>query len=158
LPTVTMYGQFLVTGVTNTNGVSSIQVNRQALLTQGNIRTGNGLIHVIDHVLKPAAKSTAQLISDNPNFSIFKQALVATGYYDTLNTVSTANPKRWFTCLAETNQALADSGFATYNALFTKLCNTGNPQNPLDSLHIYVAYHIIPDAKYLADIASASSH
>ena len=30
--------------------------------------------------------------------------------------------------------------------------------NPLDSLHIYVAYHIIPEAKYLADIASASSH
>jgi hypothetical protein len=30
--------------------------------------------------------------------------------------------------------------------------------NPLDSLHIYVAYHIIPDARYLADIASANSH
>ncbi len=158
LPTITMYGQFLVAGVTNTGGVSSININRQALITQGNIKTGNGYIHALDHVLKPAAKSTAQLISDNPNLSIFKQALIATGFYDTVNIVSTANPKRWYTVLAETNQALADSGFATYNALFARLSNTGDPKNPLDSLHIYVAYHIIPDARYLADIASANSH
>jgi len=158
LPTVTMYGQYLVSGVTNTNGVSTITINRQALIAQGNIRAGNGYIHALDRVLKPATKSSAQLISDNPSLSIFKQALVATGFYDTLNNVSTASPKRWYTVLAETNQALADSGFATYNALRARLSNTGNPLNPLDSLHIYVAYHIIPEAKYLADIASASSH
>jgi uncharacterized surface protein with fasciclin (FAS1) repeats len=158
LPTVTMYGQYLVTGVTNTGGVSSITVNRQALVIQGNIRTGNGLIHGLDRVLKPATKSSAQLISEDASLSIFKQALIATGFFDSLNIVSTATPKRWFTVLAETNQALADSGFATYNDLFTRLSNTGNPLNPLDSLHIYVAYHIIPEAKYLADISSASSH
>jgi uncharacterized surface protein with fasciclin (FAS1) repeats len=158
LQTVTMYGQYLVSGVTNIAGVSSITINRQALITKGNIKTGNGYIHALDHVLKPAVKSSAELITDNPNLSIFRQALVATGFFDTLNNVSTATPKRWFTVLAETNQALLDSGFANYNALFTRLCNTGNPKNPLDSLYIYVAYHIIPDARYLSDIASASSH
>lgn len=158
LPTVTMYGQYLVAGVTNTAGVSSITINRQAILTQGNIKTGNGYIHALDHVLKPAVKSSAQLISDNPNMSIFKQALIATGFYDTLNIINTANPKRWFTVLAETNQALADSGITSYNALVAKYSNTGNPKSLTDSLHIYVAYHIIPEAKYLADIASANSH
>jgi uncharacterized surface protein with fasciclin (FAS1) repeats len=158
LPAVTMYGQYLVAGVTNTSGVSSVTINRQALITQGNVRTGNGYIHALDHVLKPAVKSSAQLISETPNLSIFKQALIATGFYDTLNIINTATPKRWFTVLAETNQALADSGFNSYNALFARLCNTGNPKNPLDSMYIYVAYHIIPDARYLADIASASSH
>lgn len=157
LASITMYGQYLVTGVTNIGGVSSISVNRQALLTQGNIHTGNGLIHVLDHVLKPATKSSAQLISENPNLSIFKQALVATGFYDTLDKVSTADPKKFFTVIAETNKALADSGFTSYNVLFSKLSNTGNPKNPSDSLYIYVAYHIIPGLQYLADIASASS-
>ena len=158
LPAVTMYGQYLVSGVTNTGGVSTITINRQALITQGNIRTGNGYIHALDHVLKPAVKSSAQLISDNPNLSVFKQAFVATGYYDTLNIINTSDPKRWFTVLAETNRALSDSGFSSYAALFARLSNTGNPRNPLDSLNIYIAYHIIPDARYLADIASASSH
>ncbi len=158
LPTATMYGQYLVSGVTNTGGVSSITINRQALITEGDIRAGNGYIHALDRVLKPALKSSAQLISEDPNYSIFKQALVATGFYDTLNTINTAIPKRWFTVLAETNQALLDSGFASYNALYAKLSTTGNPKNPLDSMYIYIAYHIIPEAKYLADIASASSH
>ena len=63
----------------------------------------------MDHVLKPAVKSSAQLISENPNFSVFKQALIATGYYDTLDIVSTATPKRFYTVLAETNKDLADS-------------------------------------------------
>jgi uncharacterized surface protein with fasciclin (FAS1) repeats len=159
LPLVTMYGQYLVTSIDITGGVSSFNINRQALVKEANIRTGNGFIHSIDHVLKPASKSLAQLISDNPDFSIFKQALVETGYYDTLNTINLTNPdRRWLTVLAETNQALLDSGFTNYAALKTRYSNTGNPMNVLDSLHIYVAYHIIPEAKYLADIVSASSH
>ncbi|MBC7947709.1 MAG: fasciclin domain-containing protein [Chitinophagaceae bacterium] len=159
LPLVTMYGQYLITSITNSGGVSSFNVNRQALVVTGNILTGNGFIHSIDHVLKPASKSVAQLISDNPAFSIFKQALVETGLYDTLNTINLTNPsRRWLTVLAETNQALADSGITSYNALKARYSNTGNPRNPLDSLYIYVAYHIIPDARYLADIVSATSH
>lgn len=160
LPTITMYGQYLVTGVVNDKGVSSILVNRQGTITQGNIKTGNGLIHQIDRVLKPASKSIAELIGADTRFSIFKQALQATGYYDTLNTINSTDPalRRWFTVLAETNQALADSGMTSYAALKARYNNTGNPLNPLDSLNIYIKYHIIPDTKYLADIVSASSH
>ncbi len=160
LPTITMYGQFLITSVVNKGGISTIEVNRQALITQPNIRTGNGYIHQVDHVLKPASKSLAQLIADDPKYSIFKDALVATTYYDTLNTINSTTPslRRWFTVLAETNKALQDSGILSFAALKAKYSNTGNPQNPLDSLNIYVKYHIIPDAKYLADIVSASSH
>jgi uncharacterized surface protein with fasciclin (FAS1) repeats len=160
LPLVTMYGQYLVTGIGfKPDGGSAFNINRQALVTHGNIRTGNGFIHGIDNVLIPASKTVAQLIADDPAYSIFKQALVATGYWDTLNTINTTDPsKRWMTVLAETDQALADSGFTSFNALKAKYSKTGNPMNANDSLHIYVAYHIIPDAKYLADIVSTGSH
>jgi uncharacterized surface protein with fasciclin (FAS1) repeats len=158
LPIVTMFGQYLVTSITNANGASAFTINRQAKLLTGNIVTGNGLIHSIDHVLKPASKTLFQLISDDPNYSIFKEALIATGFNDTLNTINTTNPsRRWLTLLAESNQALADSGITSYDALKTKYSKI-NPKDPNDSLHIYVAYHIMPDAKYLADIVSTSSH
>src|SRR5690348_9842409 len=49
LPSVTMYGQFLVTGVKNTGGASHFTVNRQATIVQADIVTGNGVIQVIDH-------------------------------------------------------------------------------------------------------------
>lgn len=159
LPLVTMYGQYLVTGVSYANGTSNFLINRQANLLQGNVRTGNGFVHTIDKVLKPATKSLAQLISDDPKYSIFKQALVATGYYDTLNTINgTDTLRRWMTVLAETDQALKDSGITSYDVLKQRYSNTGNPKSADDSLHIYVAYHILFDAKYLADIVSANSH
>jgi uncharacterized surface protein with fasciclin (FAS1) repeats len=160
LPTITMYGQYLVTAVVNDANGSAILVNRQGRITAGNIKTGNGLIHQIDKVLKPAFKSVSELISADNRFSIFKQALQATGYYDTINTVNSTVPslRRWFTVFAETNQALLDSGIASYTALKARYSNTGNPLNPLDSLNIYVKYHIIPENRYLADIVSASSH
>ena len=160
LPTITMYGQYLVSSVVNNGGVSTILVNRQGTITAANIKTGNGLIHQLNRVLKPASKSVAELISADTRFSIFKQALQATGYYDTINIINSTIPalRKWYTVLAETNQALQDSGFASFAALKTRYSNTGNPLNPLDSLNIYVKYHIIPDPRYLADIVSTSSH
>jgi uncharacterized surface protein with fasciclin (FAS1) repeats len=159
LSRITMFGQYLLAGVTNVNGVSSYSVNRQAVITQTNVSTGNGLIHVIDHVLKPATKTLAQLIEENPNYSIFTQALKETGYYDLLNIVNNPDTtRRFLTVLAETNKALQDSGFSSYAALKAKYSKTSSPKNPNDSLHLYVAYHITLEAKFLADIVSASSH
>lgn len=158
LPTTTMYGQFLITSVSNVAGKSSFIVNRQAIVQDGNIHTGNGYIHSIDRVLRPATKTLAQLIADDPNYSIFKDALVATGYWDTLNTINPDTSKRWMTVLAETNKALADSGITSYSQLAARYSKTGNPKNADDSLHIYIAYHIMTGPKYLADIVTAFSH
>ena len=159
LPSVTMLGQFLITGVVNEGGVSSFRINRQANVTQPNVVTGNGIIHVIDNVLTPSAYTVAKLLEQSAEYSIFTEAMKETGYYDSLNSVTNTNgTQRWITLIAETNQALRDSGIVSYAALKAKYCNTGDPKNTADSLHLYVAYHILPDVKYLADIVMASSH
>ncbi len=159
LPSVTMYGQFLITGVANKGGVSSYIINRQGTVLQANIKLGNGIIHVIDQVLIPTAYSLAQLVEQNPDYSIFLQALKATGYYDTLNLVKNPDSSaHWLTLIAETNKDYTDTGITSYAALKAKYSNTGNPLLATDSLHLYVAYHILKDIKYLADIVTASSH
>ena len=159
LPSVTMLGQYLITGVSNEAGVSSYIVNRQAKVIQPNVTTGNGIVHVIDHVLTPATGTIARLIEQNPDYSIFLQAMKETGFYDTLNANTNADGShRWLTLLAEPDKALSDTGITSYAALKAKYCNTGDPKNPLDSLHLFVAYHILQDVKYLADIVIASSH
>lgn len=158
LANVTMLGQYLVTGVTNVNGVSSYTINRQALVVQPNIVLSNGIIHAVDHVLKAATKTVAQTIEANADYSIFTQALKETGYYDSLNIVNNPDTtRRFLTVIAETNKALADSGITSYAALKAKYSNTGNPKNPADSLHLYVAYHILANAWYIADIVSITS-
>jgi hypothetical protein len=46
--------------------------------------------------------------------------LQATGYYTRLNTVNPDPSLKWYTVFAESNQALADSGITSYNALKAK--------------------------------------
>lgn len=158
LPTLTMYGQYLITGTVNENGVTVRRINRQANLVQGDIITGNGIIHVIDHVLIPAQKTVAQLVESDPKYSIFTQALKATSIYDSLNKAPADNNDRRFTLLAETDSTLNAAGYADFDALKARFSKTGDPTNPNDSLRVFVEYHILPGAKYLADIVSASSH
>ncbi len=156
---ITMYGQYLTTAVDEL-GVTI--VNRQAAIIQPNIQTGNGYIHVLDHVLQPAALTIAQTVEQNTKYTIFTQALKATGLYDSLNIVNNADTtRRWLTFLAESDSALkADTihHVTNYADLKATYCNTGNPLNPSDSLHLYMAYHILTGIKYLADIVSFPSH
>ncbi|MEI6947815.1 fasciclin domain-containing protein [Paraflavisolibacter sp. H34] len=161
LQQVTMLGQYLVTGVSNINGTSSYTVNRQAVVTQPNIRLSNGNVHVLDNVLVPAEKTVWQTLQANPDFSIFTQAVKETGFDSLLNIVDNPDTtRRFLTVVAETNKALADSGITSYDQLKAKYSNKVSPKGPKDvndTLHQYVAYHIFTDAKYLADIVSTTS-
>ncbi len=160
LPSLTMYGQYLITGASNVNGVSKITVNRQASIVQANIHVGNGVIHAIDHVLQPAKFTLAQMVENDPKYSIFSQVLKETGLYDTLNILPANNPdtaRAWLTLLAESDSVLNSAGFSNYADLKARYSNTGNPQNLHDSLHLFADYHILYDAKYLADIITNTS-
>ncbi|MCC9165811.1 fasciclin domain-containing protein [Pontibacter harenae] len=161
LPRITMLGQYLITGAVNENGKSSISINRQAKLVEGNIKVGNGIIHSIDKVLEPATKTVAELVAENPAYTIFTTALKETGYFEKLNTyyLDAGNTERaWYTLLAQTDEVYRSMGIDNYEELEDKYSSTGNPADATDSLNLYVAFHIIPDNKYVADIVTSQSH
>lgn len=161
LQQLTMYGQYLLTGAAFTNGVTRYTINRQASVIEANIRTGNGIIHVLDKVLTPASKTLAQMVEADPKYSIFTQALKATKFYDSLN-VQPANQtdtaKRFLTLIAETDEVFRQAGITSFEQLQQKYSKSGNPTSHADSLWLFVAYRISPGARYLADIVTASSH
>jgi len=158
LPVPTMYGQYLITGVSYKDGASLYEVNRQALVNRSNIRLGNGYIHEVDNVLVASKQGISAMLEAKNEFSIFVSALKETGYFDVLNKVETGSNRTWYTVLAETNSSLADSGINSYSDLKAKYSQLGDPANKKDSLNMYVAYHILPGLKYLADIILESSH
>lgn len=162
LSSLTMYGQYLVTGATNNNGVTSFRINRQANLEEGNLLVGNGVIHIIGDVLTPASLTLAQTIEANGRYSIFTQALKETGLYDSLNILPALNPdttRGWLSVIAESDSVLLKAGIPDYEALKGRLSNTKNPKLASDSLHLWVDYHILYQAKYLADIITlADAH
>lgn len=161
LQQLTMFGQYLLTGASNIDGVTRYTINRQANVLQPNIRTGNGIIHVLDKVLTPATKTLAQMIEGDPSYSIFTQALKATKFYDSLN-VLPANAldtnRRFLTVIAETDAVFRAAGFNDFNGLKLRYSTKNDPTNHADSLWLFVAYHISPRARYLADIVTANSH
>ncbi|MFD2164408.1 fasciclin domain-containing protein [Paradesertivirga mongoliensis] len=163
LRNATMYGQYLVTGAVSVNGASSIQIDKQAKLVTGNISVGNGVIHVIDKVMKPAPLTVAQTLEADPKYSIFTAALKLTGYFERLNKNPKTNPEaseQYLTVFAETDEALKTAGFNNLDDLvqryskFEDPSKPGNPLDPADSLNLYVAYHITKGAHYFVDIVN----
>ncbi|MFT3827233.1 MAG: fasciclin domain-containing protein [Chitinophagaceae bacterium] len=160
LPVPTMYGEYLVTGINNTDGVSKYIVNRSAIVVTPNTYVGNGILHTIDHVLVPSKATLAVKIEQDGSYKIFTQALKETGFYDSLNTlkyISDTIPY-WLTVLAQSDAVFKANGINSYTDLKAKYCNTGNPKNPVDSLHTFMGYHILTDLKFLADLVMTPAH
>jgi len=153
---------FLTTSVSNDGGVSSYIVNKQAKILQTNITLGNGVVHVIDHVLTPPTRTLAQLIEANPKYAIFSAALKATGFYDTLNVAASQNTnqsRNFFTVFAQTDSDYNAMGITTLAQLQAKYATTGTVlRNPNDGFYLYMSYHIMPEYSFLTDVLSKPSH
>ena len=156
IPTPSLHGQYLITGASNKNGVSSVTVNKSASIVASNIELGNGVVHIIDKVLLVANKTLAQTIAENPNLSLFTEALKATGWFDVLNkplTKDENNVSSYLSVLAQTNEVFAEAGYTTLDQLKARYSHLNNPMDAKDSLNLFVSYRILPGLQYLADIA-----
>lgn len=174
IATPSMYGQFLITGASNENGVSSITVNKTAKIDASNIELGNGIVHIIDKVLRVADKTLAQTIEANPDLSLFTEVLKATGWFEKLNQPisreNATNIENYLTVLVQTNEVYNNTTWYDAEADETITLNTlenlkrryskplegqtvADPTDPADSLNLYVSYRVLPRLQYLADIA-----
>ncbi len=165
IATPSLYGQFLITGAVNKNGVSSVTVNKSASIITSNLEVGNGVIHVIDKVLRVADKTVAQTIEANPKLSLFTEVLKATGWYDKLNKPlsNSSDISSYLTVLAQTNDVFENTTWKNPSGVTIKLntldnlkqrySHLNNPLDPKDSLNLFVSYRVLPRLQYLADIA-----
>lgn len=157
----TLQGQYLITGAANIDGVSSITVNKTSKIVVSNLELGNGVVHVVDKMLRVADKTLAQTIEADPNLSLFTQVLKATGWYDKLNqplTTSTVEGQSTLighlTVLAQSNEVFEAANLGTLDKIKQRYSHLDSPTNPADSLNLYVQYRILPSLNYLADFAT----
>ncbi len=144
-----MNGRYITSGATIEGTSAYYTLNKQALITEANIEVGNGIIHKLKTVLDPPVKSVAEKIEENSSYSIFTEALKATGIYDIIN-----ESENWYTVFVESDEVLAGTtiNINSYQDLYDKYCNTGDPTDPTDSLYLYMAYHCINSCSYMADL------
>lgn len=112
-------------GVVSVNG---------ARVTQADLEAPNGVVHVVDKVLLPAAGTITQVASSLPDLSMLVVAVnrIAQRYPSVANGLAGPGP---LTVFAPTNKAFADAGYSTVAAL------NGLPEDQLVTL---LTYHILP--------------
>ncbi|GGA87581.1 hypothetical protein GCM10008015_30290 [Flavobacterium palustre] len=155
--TPSMQGQYLITGAANINGVTYNTINKSSSILASNVEVGNGIIHVIDKVLRVADKTLAQTIEADPNLSLFTEVMKATGWYEKLNqpiTFDENNIGSYLTVLAQSNEVFAQAGFTTLDDLKAKYSLSGDPMEPTNGLNLFVQYHVLPNLNYLADLVT----
>lgn len=81
LTKLSMSDRFIFISFTAGGGV---YINKSAKIIQKDIEMYNGNIHKIDHVLDPTREGIVEAISSKKEFSIFYEALLATGLADSL--------------------------------------------------------------------------
>ncbi|MBN2214521.1 MAG: fasciclin domain-containing protein [Bacteroidales bacterium] len=159
LSTATMYGQYLTVSGYNEEGSSVYKINKYAAIENADIHAANGIIHAISTVLEPVTTPIAGFIEQNPDLSIFGEALKTTGLYDTLMLTPDkdlpSEERRWFTMLLPSNDVLALDSIYSVDDLIGRYSNTGNPKDPADSLYLYISYHIIDNnLSYVGDLVT----
>lgn len=136
---------------------SDIIISKDSRIIKRNIRTANGLIHLIDKVLDPVKEDIYTVTASNPSFKIFTKGLEMTGIKDTLQLISFPYGKTIartrFTILAVADTIYNRYGIYDIDDLI-EWCggDPGNVTNISDPFYRYMEYHCLNGSYYLSDL------
>lgn len=161
LPELNLSGQYLTIGFDMGQDSSIYKVNNVAPISIPNIEVSNGYIHVVTKALTPLTFNTYQWLEGNSQFSIFYEAVKATGLTEVLSRVIildtiSANP---VTLLVE-----PDSVFNRFNIFnFNDLANVISPDNSeytnhYNNLYNFVGCHILEGSLFLSDFEEKTTN
>lgn len=163
IETKNMLGRYIYTSVSD-DGATWL-VNSTSRITQANNVMVNGVVHLVDRVVTGNNDLISTTIEDDARFSLYAEALKATGLADSLSLIeddsyqtsttatSPAEPTRreyGYTLLLESADVLAANGITTLDdmrayakAKYPEATNTDETATD-NSLYMFVAYHIVP--------------
>lgn len=157
LPELNLAYQYLTVGYEDGNYL----INGEAPVVDGNIEASNGWIHIISKALSPVNYTTTDWLEENPDYSIFAEAIKLTGFDETLSRVVRLDT---ISEIAVTLFVEPDSIFNKYNIYsITDLIETVSPDNSeytesYNPLYDFVGYHILSGNYYLDDFEEVSTN
>lgn len=117
------------------------------------ILAGNGLIYVLEGVMRPMIDGMYTELKAKGAYDIFAEALELTSWSDSLNTISDSQQsypgapvtelRRYYTLLAVSDQVFNGKGILSINDLVTRLGAGNDYTSKENALFQYVAYHIM---------------
>lgn len=117
------------------------------------ISAGNGLIYVLEGVMRPMIDGMYTELRTKGAYTIFAEAVELTSWSDSLNTISDRKQsypggpvtelRRYYTLLAVSDQVFNGKGILSVNDLVTRLGADSDYTNKENALFQYIAYHIM---------------
>lgn len=161
LPEYTLSGDLLTVGFIIEPDTSYYKINNQAAVIKSNIEVSNGYVHVIESALTPLTYTTYDWVSQNAGYSIFKQALDATGLKDTLslNLKTDTRRLRPSTLLVEHDSIFAKKNIRSFQDLASQISpNNTNYKSRSNPLYNFMAYHILEGSLFLDDFEGVATN
>lgn len=161
LPELNLAGQYLTIGFELGADSSYYKVNNQAPLTKGNIEVNNGYIHEINQALTPVTYTSYDWLKQNPNYSIFYQAVEATNFIEVLSRVVVFDTISLIpvTLFVEPDSVYHKYGINSFEEL-TELISPDdkNYTDIYNPLYNFVGVHILEGRYFLADFEEESTN
>ncbi len=149
----TATGDYLSTSFAENGG--SVILNLEATITK-TVKTNNAYVHILNAALTPVTETIWDKLQSN-NFSIFRQAVEATGYKDKLNTVSeTINNiayKYHYTLLAVPDSIFKANKINDFATLKDSLKAGSDYTASTNALNLYMGYHLFNQQTSYASLA-----
>jgi uncharacterized surface protein with fasciclin (FAS1) repeats len=160
LPEFTLTEDYLAVSFIIETDTAYYKINNQAPVERRNIKKSNGFIHIISMALTPVTQTTYGWLTEHEGFSIFKQAVDVTG----LDSVLSRNPKIDLDLLPVTLFMEPDSifnrrGINSFDDLVNRVSPDNNDYGSIyNPLYNFVAYHILPENRFLDDFMELNSN
>jgi uncharacterized surface protein with fasciclin (FAS1) repeats len=135
---------------------NDILINSTAKIVKRDIIVSNGIIDVIDKVLKPSNDGVYDVLAANPGYSIFAEGLKRSGLKDTLQINSfmfgSALARTRYTILAVADTTFKRFGISDIDQLISTYSpSTSNPDSLktlYNGFYMYMDYHCIEGGAY----------
>lgn len=159
IPDTTASGDYLLVKYGD-EGINSIYVNDNALIVRRDIEVINGYLHKIDQVLDPIVRTVWDIISENPNYSIFKEAVVLCELDQWLTTrrkpLGDAVTEDYKTVFVVSNEVFAKENINSIEDLKKRFPSGDTLTAELSPFRKYVSYHILNSNSDYADLSTFS--
>jgi len=153
-PEPTLSEDFLTVTFIVEEDTAYYKINNQAPVVLKDIEASNGWIHHISEALIPVTFTTYNWLELNAGYSIFKEAVDATGFNEVLNrNIKDETQKvQPLTLLLEPDKIYNNSKINSLNDLIAMVSpNNADYTDPTNPLYNYVGYHILSGNLYLDD-------
>lgn len=126
---------------------SGVSVNN-ARVTTADVMADNGVIHVIDRVMRPPALNLLQVAQGNPDFTYLVAAATRASTTNPAVVNALTSTTSAFTVFAPTNQAFIDAGFPTIASINAA---------PAATLAAVVLNHVLADRAFSPTLATGNA-